>query len=325
MYILFVLILLALIAFFTSSEIALISANRVRLRAWGRRGRRRASFASEFLKKPHRFLSTILVGTNLSQVALTVVFSRWLILRFGRGGEVGATFIVTFLILVVGEIIPKSIASKIPEAMTIAVARPLDVLHTLFLPFSFLVNSLSKALLFLLGGRKTKRGLSFTREELSTAVREGEKIGILNSTEKEMVSRIFTFSRMKVRDVMVPRAKIFAAPVNSTQDHLVSLISKSGHSRIPIYDGNLDNIVGIVHTQDLIALKRWDIRKAMRPVKFVHLSKPCDLLLNELTREFSHLAMVTDTPRRLAGMVTLEDLVEVMVGEIRDEHDKPPS
>ncbi len=320
-YVLLIVLFLASVAFFTSSEIALISANRVRLRSWARKGRKGASFALRFLKKPERFLSTILVGTNVSMVALTVVGSRLLILRYGRVGEVLSTFAITIFILVVGEIVPKSASRRIPEVLTTIVARPLDLFYYLFLPGAFLVNVLSKGVLRALGRGRLREERPFTKMELSTALAEGEKAGILKSSEREIISGIFAFSGKRVRDVMIPRDRICAASIGSTRSEFISLISRTRHSRVPIYDGDLDHIVGLVHVRDVLLFHGWDVRKLIRPVKSVHASKHCDSLLEELRREFTHLAIVTNGHGRTVGLVTLEDLVEVMVGDIRDEHD----
>ncbi len=322
-YVLLIVAFLLLIAFFTSSEIALISANRVRLRTWVRRRRSGASFALQFLKRPDRFLSTILVGTNLGMVALTVVASRFLIIRYGRLGEVLSTFLVTLGVLILAEIIPKSLSSRVPEALATIVARPLHFLHYVFLPAVFLVNALSRGVLFLLGLGKVKGKPSCTKVELSTAVLEGERVGVLKATEREIVAGIFAFSQKTVRDVMIPREKMWALSVDSTHADLASIISRSRHSRIPIYQGDLDHIIGLVHAMDLVLSGSWDLGKLIRPVKSVHPNKHCHSLLNELRSEFSHLAIVTNGRGRTLGLVTLEDLVEVMVGEIRDEHDHP--
>jgi len=314
-------IFLAWIAFFTSSEIALISANRVRLRTWARRGRKGASFALDFLKKPERFLSTTLIGTNLGIVALTAVGSRFLILKYGRAGEILSTFLVTFIILVVAEIIPKSVSRKVPEVFTTIVTRPLDFLHYLFLPLALSVNALARGVLLLLGRGKPREEPACTRLDLSTAVGEGEKAGVLNRTGREIISGILSFSDTRVGDVMIPKERICAASIDSTPSDLGALVKESNHSRIPIYEGDLNHIVGLIHVMDLILSDTWEIRKLMRPVKSVLPSKHCDSLLDELRREFSHLAIVTHGPGNTVGLVTLEDLVEVMVGDIRDEHD----
>jgi putative hemolysin len=313
---------LVAVGFFAASEMALISANKVRLRHLRKKGSRGARIALDILAKPEIFLTTILVGTNLSLVACTFVSTRFLERRLGEAGGVWSTFIVAFAVLIAGEIIPKSFALHRPEAFGVVVSPILVSVRKLLFPLIVLSNWGARGLLLLFRASPDDTGPHFSRRLFESAIQAGEDEGILGPRDRRIISTVLEFWRKPVREVMVPRMEMVTAPLDTGYENMARILAESGHSRIPVYAGSIDNIKGIVVAVDLLERDGWEASKVMRPVKFVPEEKSCASLLDELRRDESHIAVVVDEYGGTSGVVSLEDLVEELIGEISDEHDK---
>ena len=313
---------LLMVGFFAASEMALVCANKVRLRHLRRMGSRGAKIATDLLARPEIFLTTILVGTNLSLVACTFVATRLLEAKFGEAGKLGSTFIVAFAILIFGEIIPKSFARHQPERFGMAVSPVLVPVRKVLFPLIVLSNWGAKGLLALFGAASHEASPAFSRLAFQSAIQAGEAEGILGARDRRIISTVLDFWRKPVREIMVPRMEMVCAPLDTSYDEMARLLAETGHSRIPIYEENIDNIKGVIVAVDLLEEEGWEVERAVRPIRFVPEEKNCATLLDELKRDEIHTAVVVDEHGGTTGLVSLEDLVEELIGEIRDEHDK---
>ncbi|MCK4436864.1 HlyC/CorC family transporter [bacterium] len=319
-------VLLLLSAYFSASETALTSLGKLKMKSLIGRAGRRAELLSSWLEDPSRLLATILVGNNIVNVAASVLctFVLLRLLPETPAGKVGAisTGVMVCLILVFGEISPKTYARQNAERIALRTIRPLNGLSRILSPLIGLLVFVSP------GGRKAKPGPFMTEEEIKRMISLGEEEGVLEEEEKEMIDSIFKFGDTKVQEVMVPRSDMVTIEANQDLDNILKLVMEAGHSRIPVFKGRIDNIIGILYAKDLLNLweqssrARLKVKDLIHPAYFVPETKKVDELLREFQRQKIHLAMVVDEYGGTAGLVTLEDLLEEIVGEIEDEYDK---
>jgi putative hemolysin len=339
----FLAVLIFLNAFFAASEIAIITVRKSRLRQLSEEGVQAAAIAERLANDSSRFLATIQVGVTLvgffaaatSAVSLSAEVAAFLT-RIGlplrpQTSQAVAVFLITatlaLVMLVLGELVPKSLALQYAEPIALFVARPIDLLATIASPIVrfpvFLTNTLTTVF-----GAQYRGGLPFiTEEEIKIMVDAGEEGGVIEEDEKEMIYSIFEFGDTLVREVMVPRIDIVALEVNTPLRNALETIIAAGHSRIPVYEGTIDNIVGLLYAKDLLkVLRDLDLSRSMRPILrpayFVPGTKKVDELLKELQQRKVHMAIVVDEYGGTAGLVTIEDILEEIVGEIQDEYDK---
>ncbi|MCK4261553.1 HlyC/CorC family transporter [bacterium] len=319
-------VLLLLSAYFSASETALTSLGKLKMKSLIKREGRRAELLSSWLEDPSRLLATILVGNNIVNVAASVLctFVLLRLLPETPAGKVGAisTGVMVCLILVFGEISPKTYARQNAERIALRTIRPLNGLSRILSPLIGLLVFVSP------GGGKAKPGPFMTEEEIKRMISLGEEEGVLEEEEKEMIDSIFKFGDTKVQEVMVPRSDMVTIEANQDLDNILKLVMEAGHSRIPVFKGRIDNIIGILYAKDLLNLweqssrARLKVKDLIHPAYFVPETKKVDELLREFQRQKIHLAMVVDEYGGTAGLVTLEDLLEEIVGEIEDEYDK---
>ena len=319
-------VLLLLSAYFSASETALTSLGKLKMKSLIKREGRRAELLSSWLEDPSRLLATILVGNNIVNVAASVLctFVLLRLLPETPAGKVGAisTGVMVCLILVFGEISPKTYARQNAERIALRTIRPLSGLSRILSPLIGLLVFVSP------GGGKAKPGPFMTEEEIKRMISLGEEEGVLEEEEKEMIDSIFKFGDTKVQEVMVPRSDMVTIEANQDLDNILKLVMEAGHSRIPVFKGRIDNIIGILYAKDLLNLweqssrARLKVKDLIHPAYFVPETKKVDELLREFQRQKIHLAMVVDEYGGTAGLVTLEDLLEEIVGEIEDEYDK---
>ena len=309
--------------FFSLAELALVSAGRLRLRHWAQETIRGGWMSRDILEHPYRLLSPILVGHSLAAVAAAVLVAE--ALSRGGAGQGGAFRLSAWVCLValpplylIGEILPRSIARARAARLFRTVSLILLACGWVFRPFTVAADAASRALLGLFGIR-LERGGAFTRRGLEILLLESERVGIVEPAEREIIAGVFEFGRTPVETVMTPRDRMVVAPALARAGDITEIIRRTGYSRVPLYRGTGDRIMGMVHVFDLFRLRAAD-RPRPRPVVFTPPSTPCDDLLLEMKRRRCHLAIVVRDGRAI-GMVTMEDLVEELVGEIRDEHD----
>jgi CBS domain containing-hemolysin-like protein len=319
--------LLLLSGFFSGSEAAFLSLGRIRLRNRIEQGEKKAIHIAKMLENIERFLGTILVGNTLVNVALSAMATGIAIRYFGptRGITV-ATIGVTIILLVVGELAPKTLAASKPRRFAYAVIYPLESLAVVLRPVVAVVRALAWPLNRLMGARDTRMGPLVTEEDLKMMFHVGQEEGVLEEHEKQMLRSVIEFEDTMVKEVMVPRLDIVALPEDANFDQIVEVAVAKGYSRMPVYRENLDHIVGIAHVKDLLAVVKDKelirLPDMIRPPYFVPETKKIGRLLREFQVQQAHMAIVVDEFGAVAGLVTLEDLVEEIVGEIQDEYDE---
>ena len=322
--------LFALSAFFAAAETALTTLSTLKLHLLIEQKTRGAKLVKQLKDNPNDFLSTILIGGNLVNTAAASIATSITIQFFeARGwGNLGvaigiATGISTFLILVFGEIAPKTVAIRNAERLSIFVAPAIVVLQFIVKPIAYLIGFLSRPIVHLFGGKTPEKGPFITEEDIHIILATGEKQGVIEEEERQMISSIFDFTDTIVREVMTPRPDIIAADVNSSREEILNTIIESGHSRIPVYEGNMDNVTGLIYAKDLLKMKgKGDVRDYIRTAVFIPETKKVAELLHEMQSARTHLAIIVDEYGITSGLVTLEDLVEEIVGEIHDEFER---
>ncbi|HBG45035.1 MAG TPA: hemolysin [Firmicutes bacterium] len=328
-YITALIVLLSLSAFFSAAETAITSLSKLRLRVLVEEGEKRAKTLEKLVERPAKLLSTLLVANNAVNITATTIGTALFIAIFGpeRGLWV-ATIVITLVLLLFGEITPKTLAAQSPEKVAMRVSRPTSFLVTALAPVVKVFTALSGLLLRLVGVEITAGHDPYiTEQELRTIVNVGEQQGILEEEERAMIHSVFEFGDTEVHTVMRPRIDIFGIPRHCSISEILASVIKEGFSRIPVYEETIDDIVGIVYAKDLLRLcfeKKTDtsIRELLRPAYYVPESKKVNELFRELQKERVHMAVVLDEFGGTAGIVTIEDLMEEIFGEIEDEYDQ---
>jgi len=311
-------------AFFAGAEMALVSANRLRLLHLAEIGSRRARLINGLLKTPEKFLATTLVGINLVLIlgatVASYLFSR--VLGLGEQGAVFSTAVMLPLILIFAEITPKSLSRPRATQVSLALIYPLRFAQFILYPLTQTVSWISSRLIRLLG-LKTGQGKMFASiEDFLLLMQEGQKQGILSTQERKMISRVFDFGQIKVSEIMVPLSEVVAAPATAAVKDLWGIIGKSGYSRVPIYRDRREEIVGTVKANDLImAPGEESIQAFIRPPSFIAEGKILDDVLEELRRDDVTMGIVVDQSEQALGIVTRENILEEIMGDIHDEYD----
>lgn len=324
--IIFLLILLALSAFFSSSETALTTVNKIRMRTLAETGNTKAKKVLKVTENSPKMLSAILIGNNIVNLSASSLTTSLAIKLFGSVGAGVATGILTFLILIFGEVSPKTLATIKADKISLSIAGFISVLMVVLTPVIFIINKLSLGVIFLFGIRQSDAKRVMTEEELRTIVDVGQEDGVIEDEERDMIHNVFDFGDAEAKEVMVPRIDMTFVHVDSTYDDLISIFREDKFTRLPVYDESTDNVIGIVNVKDLLLLKDEDkehfsIRNIMREPYFTYEHKNTANLFLEMRESSISLAIVLDEYGVTAGLITLEDLLEEIVGEIRDEYD----
>ncbi|MBA5942319.1 MAG: DUF21 domain-containing protein [Methanophagales archaeon] len=324
--IVFLCILLFLSGFFSGSETALIKMGQVRVKSMQKRGVKGANIVQKLVSEPEVMLTTVLIGNNIVNIAASALATSIAIRFFGDLGVGIAIGIMTFFILIFGEIIPKTFAVHHSERFSIAVSKPLKVLIFVLRPVVKLLLLMPYTFGKLLGLKVQQRRL-LSEEEVKTVLDIGAEDGAIDDEEKKMMTGVLKLDHITVKNVMTPKKAIACIGANQSIDSVVKLIKKQGYSRIPVYEGRADNIVGILYSKDLLINSSLakptpsPLKKLMKPAHFVRETARVDDLLKEFREGKFHIAIVVDKEGRTKGLVSLEDLLEVIVGSIYDEHD----
>jgi magnesium and cobalt exporter, CNNM family len=331
--------------FFAASEFALITVKRHRLAQLSSEGNRGARAAERLLEDPSRFLATIQVALTflgfLASAVGAVSFSgavasviQLIPVGFIQDAAPTIAFLLTTLLIalvsiVVGELAPKTLALTFSERFALMFSQPIAVMQRVLSPFVWIVSLISGLLVRALGGKERPQAGYLSTEELKMLVETGSEHGGIEHDEKEMIHGVIELAETKVHEVMVPRIGIRAVDVNDPIDEVLDVIVRAGHSRLPVYRENLDEIIGILYAKDLLPylnangsrLKEIDLRKLVRPPVYVPETKAVDEMLHEMQVTKRHMAIVVDEYGGTAGLITMEDVVEEIVGEIQDEYD----
>ena len=313
--------------FFSAAEMAFIAANRLRLRHMAEEGSKLAARYLEAFSRPERILSTAMMGVTISHIVASSITTVVLLPKFGGWAWLVATAVITPLMLVFGEIIPKAFAREWATSLILRLFRPLRWASALLVPFVFTANLIVSSVLRLFGGPRADTRHFVSREELKAllAMEPGE--AEVTTQEAEMIDKIFDLGDTTVREIMVPLVEVAMLPETATTDDAIALVQRRGFSRIPIYRQRETNIVGVVGAMDILARGGEVARLTdlMRPPVYVPETKRIDDLLREMQRARNHMAVVVDEYGGSTGVVTLEDILEEIVGEIHDEHDRAPA
>jgi len=312
---------------FAAAEISLISANHRRLRYKAEEGHRGARMALWLLARPERMVATCLLGANLAEISNTVLVTALLIEWMGGWGEVGAIILLPPLILLLAEVIPKSIGRQYPTRLAQGLGPVLWAISWLIYPLTLIFATISRVVLWITGAPKTSEVPFVTREDLSLVVKKSGPEVDLETTERQIIHRILRFSLRTVQDAMVPLVRVAAIPDTATVPHALEEFRTTRFSRLPIYHRRIDNLVGILHDFDLLGVEAsaQSIKPFVRPIHYVPEVKKIDRLLPEMQRQGIHLAVVVDEYGGTVGIITIEDLLEEIVGEIDDEFDEAVS
>ena len=313
-------VLLIVSAFFALSETALISLNKIRLRNLMNKGSRNAKLVYTLLSNPDRLITSILVGNNVVNTAISVLIAFVLIHIYGEDiGMVLATVIGATVIVVFGEIIPKVFAVQRAEKTSLEIAVPLKFALDVLAPIARVFYAIGNGIIKIFGG-EAKRGPLITEEEIRLMIELGKEEGVLGDEERKMLHKIFEFGDTVVSEVMVPKDKVVAIDIEATAEDLLNLLVEEGHSRIPVYKGSQDNIVGVIYARDLLYI--WQnkglviIPDLVRAAYFVQKNKRVSDLLKDFQHMKVQIAIVTDEKKQAIGLVTLKDLLEEIVGEM---------
>ncbi|MBN2030477.1 HlyC/CorC family transporter [bacterium] len=306
-------------AFFSSAETAMISTRRVKLEVWVRRGVRGAKQALQFLHKPERLLTTILVGNNIANVAAASLIAVYLEAHFN--GFI-ITAISSLFLLLFAEFFPKTFSRDRATTFIIKATFLIRGFYYLLYPFTWTVMTFSQFLLKLIGLQSGHVKGFFTRKDLEMLVREGEEWGLVNRDERNLISRLILCGNQKVREIMIPRTEMVVVKVNDPVSKALTIFQKTGYSRLPVTGKSVDEIQGMITVRDILLEEPKKIREIMRDVLFVPETRIIASLLREMKRKHLWVAIAVDEYGGTAGLVTLEDLVEEFLGDIQDEFDE---
>ena len=319
-------VLIILSAFFSMSETALMSLSKIRIRNMVEEGVKGAKLVEKLIEEPNKLLGAILIGNNVVNIGASAIATSVALKIFGDSGAAVATGIMTILLLIFGEITPKSLAKQNSEKVSIKVSKIIRVVVVIFKPFVAIFTGISSLFIKLLGGDPNRAEPFITEEELRTMVDVSEEEGVLEDVEKEMIFNVFDFSDMQVKDVMIQRVDMVAIDSSSDYSKVMELIKKEQFSRIPVFNETIDNIVGILNVKDLIIksgiIEDFNLLKYTREPFYTFEFKKIKEVFNEMKKTRNHIAVVLDEYGGTVGIITIEDLIEEIVGEIEDEYDE---
>lgn len=317
-------ILLMLSAFFSSAETALTTVNRIRIRSLADDGSKRAKTVLKITDNSGKMLSAILIGNNIVNVAAASITTS---LAYSLGGSAVAiaNAVITVAILLFGEITPKTTATIHAEKLALIYAPIISIFMKIMTPVIFIINGLSNAVLLLLRIDPNAKNQTMTENELRTIVDVSHEDGVIESDEKEMIYNVFDLGDAKAKDVMVPRVHVTFAGVNTTYEELIEIFREDKFTRLPIFEDSTDNVIGTINMKDLLLFdntKEFHIRDILREAYFTYEYKNISELLVEMREASFNIAIVLDEYGDTAGLITLEDILEEIVGEIHDEYDE---
>ena len=319
--IILLIVLIFLSAVFSGSEIAMFSLSDHKIRHLMEKNVRGAKLLYSLKHDSHKLLITILIGNNIVNIGAASLATVLALELFGNFGVGIATGVMTFLILIFGEIMPKAFATKNAQTIALLMAPIINFLKYIFYPFVLFFNMLTR---LVIPSNQGTNDVLLTEDEVKDMLKISEEQGEIKQQEEEMIQNIFKLDDTLAEQIMTPRPKVFALEKDSRVIDVLDLILEKGYSRIPIYDKELDDIVGIVHTKDLLGNdKQKKISTFMRPAFFILETKKIDALLYDFKQKQSHLAIVVNEHGTVVGVITIEDLLEEIVGEIYDETDDP--
>lgn len=322
--IIILLILVCLSGFFSSAETALTTCSKIKMRTLAENGNAKAKRVLKITDDSGKMLSAILVGNNIVNLSASSISTSLAIRLFGNAAVGIATGIITLLILIFGEISPKTLATLHADSIALAYGGIISFLMKILTPVIYLVNKLAMGFLFLLRVDPTKGQNGMTEDELRTIVDVSHEEGVIETEEREMINNVFDFGDAQAKAVMVPRIDMTFADINNTYEELLDIFREDHFTRLPVYEGSTDNVIGIINMKDLLLCEdreHFSVRDILRKPYYTYEHKNTAELLIEMRQSSINIAIVLDEYGATAGLITLEDLLEEIVGEIRDEYD----
>ena len=315
-------ILLLCSGFFAATETAFLSMNKIKLKHLAAEGNRRAALALEMAEKYDKFISTVSVGNNIVNILAAAIATVFFVGYFGSLGVTIATVVTTVLMLIFGEISPKTMAKEAPERFVLLNVYPMRLLMFVFAPINYLSSQWRKVIVRLFRLRSDNK---VTEAELLTFVKEVRQVGGINEREEHMIRSAIEFDDLTANDILTPRVDLKAVSLADTFEAIEECFYETGHSRLPVYRDSIDNIIGVIILKDFmykVLRNKEPLESVVKPVLFIAKTIKIPRLLKNLQKEKTHLAVVLDEYGGTMGIVTLEDIVEELIGEIWDEHDK---
>lgn len=322
-------LLLILSALFSSAETALTTVNVYKMKGLAEQGSKRAALVLKLMENPSKVLSTILIGNNIVNLSASSLTTMLATEIFDSAAVGIATGILTILVLIFGEITPKTLATIYSEQFALFYSLPIQVLSIVLTPVIWILDKLCGGIFLLLGVKDQDKNKQMTESELRTIVNVSHEDGVIEGEEKEMITNVVDFGDSIAKEIMIPRADMVMVSVDASLDELIACFMQEQYSRVPVYEENKENIIGIVHLKDLFFLQEMakqqglhkELREIMREPYFTYEYQKTSSIMEELRKSSVSMTIVLDEYGCAAGMITIEDLLEEIVGEIRDEYD----
>lgn len=324
-----IVLMVMLSAFFSSAETALTTVNKHRLRSLAEKGNKSAQKVLNLVEKPAKMISAILIGNNIVNIGASSLTTTFVTEAFGNAYIGIATGILTLVVLLFGEITPKTLATLYSEKISLVYIHVVAPMTTILTPVIWIVNKLSAGIFFIMRIDQSKAKEQMTEGELRTIVDVSVEDGVIEKEEKSMINNVVDFGDSKAKDVMIPRADMVLISVDATFDEVFEIFNEEHYSRLPVYDDNKDSVIGILYMKDLFLYQNkvdkkkqsFSVRDIMREPFFVYEYQKTSSIMAEMRERFVSLAIVLDEYATAVGLITIEDLIEEIVGEIRDEFD----
>lgn len=319
-----IVVLIMLSAFFSSAETALTTVNKIKMKSLADSGSKRAATLLTVTENPGKMLSAILIGNNIVNITASSLTTTLTMSLFGSVGVSIGTGVLTLVILIFGEISPKTLATVHAEKIALAYASVILMIMRIMTPVIFITNKFSSFVLMLLGVDSNARRDVMTENELRTYVDVSHEDGVIEQEEKQMIYNVFDFGDTQAKDIMVPRVDMVSVDVNASYQEVLRIFKEEKFTRLPVYEESVDNVIGVLNIKDLLfhTGETFSLRNLMREPYFTYEYKKTSELMEEMRQASINFTIVLDEYGATAGLVTLEDLLEEIVGEIRDEYDK---
>lgn len=317
-------VLIMMSAFFSSAETSFVTVNQIKMRSLAEDGNKKAQRVLKITSDSSKMLSAILIGNNLVNIAASSLATTLTLQLWGNAFVSVTTGVLTLIVLIFGEITPKTFATAYADKIAPIYSGPIIFLMTILTPVIFIVNILAKGVLFLLRFNP-KKTASITEDELRTMVDVSHEEGVIETSEREMLKNVFDFGDSQAKDVMIPRIDMSCISIDSSYDEIVKLFREEKYTRLPVYEESVDNVIGIINVKDLLLCEdtsTFSVKSILRKPYFTYEFKPVSELMEELRKTSNNFTIVVDEYGSTVGMITLEDLLEEIVGEIRDEYDE---
>ncbi len=321
-----VMILVSLSAFFSSSETAFIGVNRIKMLHLAETGDRRARIIHDELQHPEKFITTILVGNNVVNVAASVLVTVIVLRYFGNAAIAIATGVMTVVILVFGEIVPKTFATRHADTYALRIAGLLELLSKLLYPLVLVFTEIANVVLHVLGVKEKIKNPFITEDQIKLILKVGVEEGVIKQHDRQYIQNVLDFSDEKAKTAMTYKSHMVTVENSETLIETLEKINESGHSRLPVWEGHFDNVIGMIFAKDLLKyrdeeLETKTVKEILRPILVVKKDRKIASIFRELQSKKIQIAVVVDEAQKVVGLLSIEDILEEIVGEILDEYD----